>query len=133
MCALTPTMFPNKQQEWYSPSTMEYPLLQSHQVDSFAPTLQYDLPSFLYPNLLLAQSDDSKSYNLHHQISLSHSNGTNSNTNDDQEEDLGTVLEKKLNHNASERDRRRKLNGLYSSLRDLLPPSDQKVCSLKLN
>ncbi|XP_049400081.1 uncharacterized protein LOC125864211 [Solanum stenotomum] len=31
---------------------------------------------------------------------------------------------KKLNHNASERDRRKKINGLYSSLRSLLPPSD---------
>lgn len=131
MCALTP-MFPNKQQEWYSASTMEYPWLQS-QVDSFAPTLQY-LPSFLYPNPLAQLSDDSKSYNinLHHQMSLSHSNGTNSNSNNDQDEDRGTVLEKKLNHNASERDRRRKLNVLYSSLRDLLPPSDQKVCALKL-
>lgn len=31
---------------------------------------------------------------------------------------------KKLNHNASERDRRKKINDLYSSLRSLLPPSD---------
>ncbi|KAF8038166.1 hypothetical protein BT93_B0894 [Corymbia citriodora subsp. variegata] len=32
---------------------------------------------------------------------------------------------KKLNHNASERDRRKKMNGLYSSLRSLLPAADQ--------
>ncbi|WCJ34080.1 basic helix-loop-helix (bHLH) DNA-binding superfamily protein [Euphorbia peplus] len=32
---------------------------------------------------------------------------------------------KKLNHNASERDRRKMLNHLYSSLRSLLPASDQ--------
>ncbi|KAL1201484.1 Transcription factor [Cardamine amara subsp. amara] len=109
MCALTP-MFPCKQQEWYSSSTMEY------QVDSFSPTL--NLPSFLYP------LDDFKSYNVnlhHHHISLSHSNGQ-----EEEEEDRGTVLEKKMNHNASERDRRRKLNFLYSSLRALLPPSDPK-------
>ncbi|KAG6690944.1 hypothetical protein I3842_10G038800 [Carya illinoinensis] len=31
----------------------------------------------------------------------------------------------KLNHNASERDRRKKMNGLYSSLRSLLPEADQ--------
>ncbi|XP_060176782.1 transcription factor ORG2-like [Lycium barbarum] len=31
---------------------------------------------------------------------------------------------KKLNHNASERDRRRKINSLYSSLRSLLPASE---------
>ncbi|EFH49396.1 predicted protein [Arabidopsis lyrata subsp. lyrata] len=101
---------------------MEYPWLQS-QADSFSPTLQY-LPSFLYP------LDDSKSYNINlypHHIRLTrHSNDTNSNCNNDQEEVRGTVLEKKLNHNASERDRRRKLNALYSSLRDLLPLSDQK-------
>ncbi|KAI4300878.1 hypothetical protein L6164_034205 [Bauhinia variegata] len=32
---------------------------------------------------------------------------------------------KKLNHNASERDRRKKINSLYSSLRSLLPKADQ--------
>ncbi|XVF48309.1 hypothetical protein PTKIN_Ptkin03bG0179900 [Pterospermum kingtungense] len=32
---------------------------------------------------------------------------------------------KKLNHNASERDRRKKVNALYSSLRSLLPVADQ--------
>ncbi|KAK7278960.1 hypothetical protein RJT34_24001 [Clitoria ternatea] len=32
---------------------------------------------------------------------------------------------KKLNHNASERDRRKKINSLYSSLRSLLPLHDQ--------
>ncbi|XP_062109731.1 transcription factor ORG3-like [Humulus lupulus] len=37
--------------------------------------------------------------------------------------DLSMV--KKLNHNASERDRRKKINDLYSSLRALLPVSDQ--------
>ncbi|KAF5750281.1 transcription factor ORG2-like [Tripterygium wilfordii] len=34
---------------------------------------------------------------------------------------------KKLNHNASERHRRKKINGFYSSLRSLLPFDDQKV------
>lgn len=34
---------------------------------------------------------------------------------------------KKINHNASERDRRRKINSLFSSLRSLLPASDQTV------
>ncbi|KAL5720076.1 hypothetical protein ACHQM5_012779 [Ranunculus cassubicifolius] len=33
---------------------------------------------------------------------------------------------KKLNHNASERERRKKLNNLYSTLRSLLPGTDQK-------
>lgn len=34
---------------------------------------------------------------------------------------------KKINHNANERDRRKKMNSLYSSLRTLLPASDQAV------
>lgn len=38
-----------------------------------------------------------------------------------------TVVAKKLNHNASERDRRKKINSLYSSMRSLLP-ADQAVC-----
>ncbi|XP_011000433.1 PREDICTED: transcription factor ORG2-like [Populus euphratica] len=33
---------------------------------------------------------------------------------------------KKLNHNASERDRRKKINSLYSSLRSLLPAADRR-------
>lgn len=36
-------------------------------------------------------------------------------------------LDKKLYHNASERDRRKKINSLYSSLRSLLPNADQTV------
>lgn len=151
MCALTP-MFPNKQQEWYYDSTMEYPW--QSQVESFFPTS--NLPSFLYPSF--PQSYESNNNNIdlpsfpqsyesdntkidlhhhhYHDMSLSPSNGTNdSNSNhgqEEEEEDRGTVLEKKLNHNASERDRRKKLNTLYSSLRALLPPSYQKVCASKL-
>ena len=36
-------------------------------------------------------------------------------------------MHKKLNHNASERDRRKKVNDLYSSLRSLLPGTDRTV------
>lgn len=44
--------------------------------------------------------------------------------------DLTTV--KKLNHNASERDRRKKMNTLYSSLRSLIPATDHVVINLIL-
>lgn len=37
------------------------------------------------------------------------------------------LLSKKLNHNANERDRRKKINDMYSSLRALLPATDQRV------
>ncbi|CAH8305043.1 unnamed protein product [Eruca vesicaria subsp. sativa] len=116
MCDLTP-LTPSKQQEWYSASTMEYPWL-SH-VDSFYPTL----PSFPYPSF--DQTDEFKDYNIinlpSHYMNLAHINVSNN----DQEEEK-ELVEKKLNHNARERDRRRKINSLYSSLRALLPPSDQK-------
>lgn len=37
------------------------------------------------------------------------------------------VVMRKLNHNASERDRRKKINAMFSSLRSCLPASDQSV------
>lgn len=37
------------------------------------------------------------------------------------------VVMKKLNHNASERDRRKKINAMFSSLRSCLPATDQSV------
>ncbi|RID65093.1 hypothetical protein BRARA_D00313 [Brassica rapa] len=39
--------------------------------------------------------------------------------------DMNPVVTKKLKHNASERDRRKKINSLFSSLRSCLPASDQ--------
>lgn len=42
----------------------------------------------------------------------------------------GQTIVKKLNHNASERDRRKKINSLFSSLRSLLPSSDQTKLSI---
>ncbi|EXC19629.1 Transcription factor ORG2 [Morus notabilis] len=39
--------------------------------------------------------------------------------------DTDPAIIKKLSHNASERDRRKKINGLYSTLRSLLPAADQ--------
>ncbi|KAL0708958.1 hypothetical protein Bca4012_015936 [Brassica carinata] len=102
---------------------MEFPWLS--QVDSFSPT------PFLYPSF--DQPDDLKNYNtnLHPHMNLAHINGSNNNnnnSNNDQEADL----EKKLNHNASERDRRRKLNALYASLRALLPDQKRKLSIPKI-
>jgi hypothetical protein len=37
------------------------------------------------------------------------------------------IMVKKLSHNANERDRRKKIKSLYSSLRSLLPAADQMV------
>ena len=43
--------------------------------------------------------------------------------------DKNPVVTKKLKHNASERDRQKKINSLFSSLRSCLPASDQSVSS----
>jgi hypothetical protein len=43
------------------------------------------------------------------------------------------LMVKKLNHNASERDRRKKVNSLISSLRSLLPGEDQTVLILLIH
>lgn len=61
---------------------------------------------------------------VHHQTSLgvpvlSEGNGLNNNS----------VVIKKLNHNANERNRRQKANALFSSLRSCLPSSYQSVSS----
>ncbi|CAB4286417.1 unnamed protein product [Prunus armeniaca] len=42
----------------------------------------------------------------------------------------GSTVAKKLNHNASERDRRKKINSLYSSMRSLLPADQAKKLSI---
>jgi hypothetical protein len=39
----------------------------------------------------------------------------------------GSGSHRKISHNAYERDRRKQLNGLYSSLRSLLPDTDHTV------
>ncbi|KAG2311387.1 hypothetical protein Bca52824_022944 [Brassica carinata] len=48
---------------------------------------------------------------------------------------LNSVVIKKLNHNANERNRRKKINCLFSSLRSCLPGSDEPVsttyCDIK--
>lgn len=43
-----------------------------------------------------------------------------------------STMKRKQSHNAYERDRRKKMNGLYSSLRSLLPESEHNVGSFRL-
>ncbi|BFG37863.1 hypothetical protein CerSpe_241370 [Prunus speciosa] len=42
----------------------------------------------------------------------------------------GSTVAKKINHNASERERRKKINSLYSSMRSLLPADQAKKLSI---
>ncbi|KAL1191538.1 Transcription factor ORG2 [Cardamine amara subsp. amara] len=104
MCALVPPLFPNF--GW--PSTGEY--------DS------YYLAGENLNNGTFLDFPVPETYGVaHHQDSLavvsvsSEGNGI----------DNTPVVIKKLNHNASERDRRKKINSMFSSLRSCLPASDQ--------
>lgn len=108
MHALGPLLFPNS--GWAPTGECEsYKLVgDSHNNDTF---LDFPVP---------------KTYGVvHHQTSLgvpvlSEGNGLNNNS----------VVIKKLNHNAKERNRRQKANSLFSSLRSCLPRSDQSVSNL---
>ncbi|XP_010412809.1 PREDICTED: transcription factor ORG2 [Camelina sativa] len=102
MCALAPSpLFPNF--GW--PSKYESYYGAGDNLDN-GPFLDFPVP---------------QTYGVtHHQNSLGVSVSSEGN-----EIDNNPVVVKKLNHNASERDRRKKINYLFSSLRSCLPASDQ--------
>ncbi|CAH2063907.1 unnamed protein product [Thlaspi arvense] len=103
MCALVPPLFPNF--GW--PSTGEY--------ESY-----YGAGENLNNGTFLDFPVPETYGVVPHQESLGVSVSSEGN-----EIDNNPVVIKKLNHNASERDRRKKINSLLSSLRSCLPASDQ--------
>ncbi|CAA0386902.1 Transcription factor ORG2 [Arabidopsis thaliana] len=103
MCALVPSFFPNF--GW--PSTNQY--------ESY-----YGAGDNLNNGTFLELTVPQTYEVTHHQNSLGVSVSSEGN-----EIDNNPVVVKKLNHNASERDRRKKINTLFSSLRSCLPASDQ--------
>lgn len=109
MLAVSPSMFgrPNLDQDM---------MIRNGEIMSFfAETEETSSDSFLrhsptsFPKLGVREDDDDDDFNR-----SSPANGEEK-------------AVKKLNHNASERDRRKRINDLYSSLRSLLPQSDQTV------
>jgi len=108
MCALVPSFFTNF--GW--PSTNQY--------ESY-----YGAGDNLNNGTFLELTVPQTYEVTHHQNSLGVSVSSEGN-----EIDNNPVVVKKLNHNASERDRRKKINTLFSSLRSCLPASDQSVRSL---
>ncbi|ESQ44378.1 hypothetical protein EUTSA_v10006189mg [Eutrema salsugineum] len=104
MCALVPPMFPNF--GW--PTTGEYE--------------SYYLAGENLNNGTFLDFPVPETYGVahHDQDSLRASVSSEGN-----EIDNNPVVIKKLNHNASERDRRKKINSMFSSLRSCLPASDQ--------
>ncbi|CAE6076496.1 unnamed protein product [Arabidopsis arenosa] len=104
MCALVPPLFPNF--GW--PSTGQYESYYGAG-DNLNNGTFLDFPVPPTYGVL-----------THHQNSLEVSASSEGN-----EIANNPVVAKKLNHNASERDRRKKINSLFSSLRSCLPVSDQ--------
>ncbi|KAF2602669.1 hypothetical protein F2Q70_00026681 [Brassica cretica] len=101
MCALVPPVLPNF--GW--PSTGEYEnyYLDGETLDDFT-VLDFPAP---------------ETYGVEHHQEIQEMLGVSVPS------EGNGVVTKKLNHNASERDRRKKINSLFSSLRSCLPASDQ--------
>ncbi|KAJ4723540.1 Transcription factor ORG2-like [Melia azedarach] len=101
MCALSPPVFAN----------LGWPSEQYHH------QLQQQEDYYYYSHRETADHD--RQYLVTQpQIQLAHCASFSANAGDD-------AVAKKLYHNASERDRRKKINGLYSALRSILPDADQ--------
>ncbi|XP_021835244.1 transcription factor ORG2-like [Spinacia oleracea] len=81
----------------------------------------FDFDSIYVANFTSSQAQGNQEINDHVKQSES-PQGTSST---DQFDD-NPVLAKKISHNASERDRRKKINNMYSSLRALLPATDKR-------
>ncbi|KAJ4845665.1 hypothetical protein Tsubulata_003552 [Turnera subulata] len=131
MCALFPPplwscfgwpqedpMSHHHQQSYYDTNNYNIPPGDDHieSGSSGYPFLDFPPPPPISEIQQLIQYDD------HHHSSQSPPSLTTPQSNNSEQLQ---VVEKKLSHNASERDRRKKINYLYSSLRSLLPPSDQ--------
>ncbi|KAF8049128.1 hypothetical protein N665_2286s0002 [Sinapis alba] len=106
MCALVPPVFPNF--GWLSTGEYESYYLAGENLDDFT-FLDFPAP---------------ETYGLEHHQEIQEMLGV-SVSSQGNEIDNNPVVTKKLNHNASERDRRKKINSLFSSLRSCLPASDQ--------
>ncbi|XP_021744568.1 transcription factor ORG2-like [Chenopodium quinoa] len=103
----------------------EYPLdLDTNQ--ALFDNLDFDFDTMFLANISSSQAQDCE---VNHQVS-SDDHGKRSEspqgTSSTDQLDNNPLLSKKLNHNASERDRRKKINNMYSSLRASLPGIDQR-------
>ncbi|XP_074289495.1 transcription factor ORG2-like [Silene latifolia] len=115
MLAMSPLLFPNL--GWEYP--MEIGTQQLINMDN------WNLDSLVLPNLstsLVQDNNNNHDYNVQNHGVMKRSESPRNVSSKDHF--CGTVLAKKLNHNASERDRRKKINYLYSTLRSLLPTND---------
>lgn len=110
MCALSPLF----------PSQLGWPLELDPGIHD-----QHNNNVYLYGDYCTETNSDSFLDELPLSELFDRSTSTPSTANISTGSDLTTV--KKLNHNASERDRRKKINHLYSSLRALLPSRDHTV------
>uniref|UniRef100_A0A803MJ83 BHLH domain-containing protein n=1 Tax=Chenopodium quinoa TaxID=63459 RepID=A0A803MJ83_CHEQI len=120
MCPFVPTL------------GLEYPIELETYDQVLLDNNYLNLDSIFLPNILLSQAQDDSNNNL---VKIKQRKSPLSTSLADHQFGAAvtttTTMKRKINHNASERDRRKKINVLYSSLRDLLPPTDQIVkCGL---
>lgn len=117
---MSPLLSPNL--GWDYPIELE----TNHVFDNFALDNCTFIPDYSRLSQLVQNYQDNQDQsNDHDQIKRSElPQGTSSTNYCD-----NPILTKKFNHNASERDRRKKINNMYSSLRALLPAIDQRVCN----
>ncbi|XP_021744688.1 transcription factor bHLH101-like [Chenopodium quinoa] len=114
MCPFVPTL------------GLEYPIELETYDQVLLDNNYLNLDSIFLPNILLSQAQDDSNNNL---VKIKQRKSPLSTSLADHQFGAAvtttTTMKRKINHNASERDRRKKINVLYSSLRDLLPPTDQ--------
>ncbi|CAN7013861.1 unnamed protein product [Brassica oleracea var. botrytis] len=99
-----------------APLLLTVPLLSLLSLVYFVPIIPY--------GLTIAENKDANTNGVEHHQEIQEMLGVSV-----QSEGNG-VITKKLNHNASERVRRKKINSLFSSLRSCLPASDQTKLSI---
>ncbi|XP_074296642.1 transcription factor ORG3-like [Silene latifolia] len=114
MLAMSP-LFPTLGWEY---SNMELGTHQSINMDD------WNLDSLVLPNFATSQAQANHDYNIQDQGVVTMNRSESPRSVSSRDHSCGTVIAKKLNHNASERDRRKKINYLYSTLRSMLPAND---------
>uniref|UniRef100_M1CXD1 BHLH domain-containing protein n=1 Tax=Solanum tuberosum TaxID=4113 RepID=M1CXD1_SOLTU len=105
---------------WSFEEPLSYDDYQKNKTTITTPQFQTDQTNKLFEGLRVDNTIDLPSSHHHQQQCLKES--------EFDVDELGverSLMEKKLNHNASERNRRKKMNFLYSTLRSLLPPTNK--------
>lgn len=125
MLAMSPQLCPTFEWEYPIELLETYQAFDNFEIDSIFLTNDIIIPSSSHHQAQDYQEQESNNDHLVNKQQSESPQGTSYST--DHQFEKNPILAKKLNHNASERDRRKKINDMYSSLRALLPETDHKV------